>query len=155
MSVKGVVYVHEAYEAKNKNLLCEHITPTKFLYIYIYSTPIVAYAHTMFVTFCAINVPASASCARPSILGTRVRSQGGIVSMFGHYMQGAGKLPLGAGCCQADPCPSNASIVRRRCFEPQQCWLHATAGPAVALALQDCSKDRRHVDRTRIDRVKS
>jgi len=113
MSVKGVVYVHEAYEAKNKNLLCEHITPTKFLYIYIYSTPIVAYAHTMFVTFCAMNVPASASCARPSILGTRVRSQGGIVSMFGHYMQGAGKLPLGAGCCQADPCPSNASIVRR------------------------------------------
>ena len=49
-----------------------------YTYIYIYSTPIVAYAHTMFVTFCAMNVPASASCARPSILGTRVRSQGGI-----------------------------------------------------------------------------
>jgi hypothetical protein len=38
MSVKGVVYVHEAYEAKKIKIffwLCEHITPTSFLYIYI------------------------------------------------------------------------------------------------------------------------
>jgi hypothetical protein len=37
MSVKGGVYAHEAYEAKNNNffLLCEYMGPTSFLYIYI------------------------------------------------------------------------------------------------------------------------
>ena len=39
------------------------------------SRPIVAYAHSVFATFCALNVPASAS-ARPSSCGTRDWSLG-------------------------------------------------------------------------------
>ena len=41
MSVKGGICAHEAYEAKKIKiffLLCEHITPTQFLYIYIVYT---------------------------------------------------------------------------------------------------------------------
>ena len=39
------------------------------------SSPIVAYAHSVFTTHCALNVPASASALRSSF-GTRDRSQG-------------------------------------------------------------------------------
>ena len=96
------------------------------------SRPIVAYAHSVFATPCALNVPATAS-ARPSSSGMRVP---GAVATFSHDMQGAGDL-LSSECV-------NRPQGRR--FERLQCSLHDPAGPTVAAALQERSEGRRHID---------
>jgi hypothetical protein len=62
--------------------------------------------------------------------------------MFGHYMQGSGKLPNGAGFWQADPCPSNASIVRRAAAASSACSAGCTPprGPPLRLLCRSARK---------------
>jgi len=70
MSVKGGVYDNEAYGAKKIKIffwLCEYITPTSFLHIYILLLPLYHYQFRCIITNFVVSL-SSVVVSLPSVL---------------------------------------------------------------------------------------